>query len=226
MAVGVHVRAAVRALQERDPALAELLPPQREDFIELLAAMEGLPTTIRLLDPPLHEFLSDRAELMVKVARAEERGEATDEDQRLLSAVNRLHESNPMLGLRGVRPGLSVPGLFADQIRAVAEATAERIKAAHHPRPEIMVPLVRSLMELHVVHDEASAILAEVAESEGVSLSIPIGTMIALPRAALTAFRIAEVAEFFSFGTNDPTQTTWGFSRDYVEAASSPPIWR
>jgi pyruvate,orthophosphate dikinase len=205
--------------EERDAALAGLLPPQREDFLDLLATMDDLPTTIRLLDPPLHEFLPDRAELMVKVARAQERGEPAEDDVRLLAAVNRLHESNPMLGLRGVRLGLTVPGLFALQIRAIAEATAARIKAGGHPRPEIMVPLVGSVMELHLVHDEADAILAEVAEREGVTLKIPIGTMIELPRAALTAFRIAEVAEFFSFGTNDLTQTTWGFSRDDVEAA-------
>jgi pyruvate,orthophosphate dikinase len=205
--------------EERDAALAALLPPQRDDFVELLTAMDGLPTTIRLLDPPLHEFLPDRADLMVKVALAQERGVDAADDVRLLTAVNRLHESNPMLGLRGVRLGLTVPGLFAVQIRAIAEATAARIKAGGRPMPEIMVPLVGSHMELHLVHDEADALLAEVAAAEGVELRIPIGTMIELPRAALTAFRLAEVAEFFSFGTNDLTQTTWGFSRDDVEAA-------
>jgi pyruvate, orthophosphate dikinase len=205
--------------QERASALEALLPPQRQDFLELLEAMDGLPTTVRLLDPPLHEFLPDRADLMVRVARAQERGEDAEEDERLLAAVNRLHESNPMLGLRGVRLGLTVPGLFALQIRALAEATAERRAAGGDPRPEIMVPLVGSLMELHLVRDEADAILTEVAAESGVPLDVPIGTMIELPRAALTAFRIAEVAQFFSFGTNDLTQTTWGFSRDDVEAA-------
>ena len=138
---------------------------------------------------------------------------------RLLAAVERLHESNPMLGLRGVRLGLTVPGLFALQVRAVAEAAAQLVKAGGDPRPEIMVPLVGSVMELHLVRDEADAILAEVRESDGVDLHIPIGTMVELPRAALTAFRVAEAADFFSFGTNDLTQTTWGFSRDDVEAA-------
>ncbi|QZY29594.1 pyruvate, phosphate dikinase [Nocardioides coralli] len=204
---------------ERDEALAALLPPQREDFEELLAAMDGLPATIRLLDPPLHEFLPDRAELMVRVARAEEQGAAAEADVRLLAAVDRLHESNPMLGLRGVRLGLVVPGLFGGQIRAVAEAAAHLIAEGHDPRPEIMVPLVGSLMELHLVREEAARIVAEVAEAAGVALEIPVGTMIELPRAALTAFRIAEEADFFSFGTNDLTQTTWGFSRDDVEAA-------
>jgi len=204
---------------ERTAALAELLGPQREDFVELLTSMDGLPTTIRLLDPPLHEFLPDRAELMVTVARAQERGEPTESDVRLLAAVQRLHESNPMLGLRGVRLGLVVPGLFALQVRAIAEATAVRIKSGGWPRAEIMVPLVGSVMELHLVRDEANSILAEVAQQQGIELAIPIGTMVELPRAALTAHRIAEAADFFSFGTNDLTQTTWGFSRDDVEAA-------
>jgi pyruvate,orthophosphate dikinase len=124
-----------------------------------------------------------------------------------------------MLGLRGVRLGLVVPGLFALQVRAIAEAVATRIKAGGHPRAEIMIPLVGSVMELFLIRDETDRVLAEVAAAEGVDLSIPIGTMIELPRAALTAFRIAEAAEFFSFGTNDLTQTTWGFSRDDVEAA-------
>ena len=204
---------------EREVALAALVPPQTEDFVSLLTATDGLPTTIRLLDPPLHEFLPDRADLMVKVALAEAGGTADPNDTRLLAAVNRLHESNPMLGLRGVRLGLTVPGLFALQVRAIAQATATRLKAGGHPLPEIMVPLVGSVMELHLIRDEADAVLAEVCQAEGVELSIPIGTMVELPRAALTAFRIAEVAEFFSFGTNDLTQTTWGFSRDDVEAA-------
>ena len=204
---------------EREGALTALLPMQRADFTDLLTAMDALPVTIRLLDPPLHEFLPDRADLMVKVARAEERQESADEDIAMLAAVNRLHESNPMLGLRGVRLGLVVPGLFALQVRAIAEAVAARIKVGGHPRAEIMIPLVGSVMELYLIRDETDRVLAEVATAEGVDLTIPIGTMIELPRAALTAFRIAEAAEFFSFGTNDLTQTTWGFSRDDVEAA-------
>ncbi len=205
--------------EARDAALAALLPLQRQDFLELLEVMDGLPTTIRLLDPPLHEFLPDRADLMVRVAVAEERGAPEQVDLRLLAEVERLHETNPMLGLRGVRLGLVVPGLFALQVRAIAEAAVERIKAGGNPKVEIMVPLVGSVMELHLVRDETDGIVAEIAAREGVSLTIPVGTMIELPRAALTAYRIAEVAEFFSFGTNDLTQTTWGFSRDDVEAA-------
>jgi len=195
------------------------VPAQTRDFVNLLTSMDGLPTTIRLLDPPLHEFLPDRSDLMVKVALAEATGEVDENDVRLLAAVDRLHESNPMLGLRGVRLGLTIPGLFALQVRAIAQAAAQRVKAGGNPIPEIMIPLVGSVMELHLIRDEADTILAEVAASEGVDLHIPIGTMIELPRAALTAFRVAEVADFFSFGTNDLTQTTWGFSRDDVEAA-------
>ena len=205
---------------ERQSALAELLPMQREDFVGLLTAMDGLPTTIRLLDPPLHEFLPDRTELAVRVAVAKATGGADPVDERLLAAVERLHENNPMLGLRGVRLGLVVPGLFTMQVRAIVEAAAQRKRDGGDPRVEIMVPLVGSVMELHLVRDEIDTVVAEA--SAGVALDVPIGTMIELPRAALTARRIAESAEFFSFGTNDLTQTTWGFSRDDVEASIFP----
>jgi len=204
---------------ERQVILDKLLPLQRVDFTELLEAMDGLPVTIRLLDPPLHEFLPDRTELSVKVALARAGGTVDPADEQLLAAVERLHESNPMLGLRGVRLGLVIPGLFALQVRAIAEAAAARAQAGGHPKVEIMVPLVGSVMELFLIRDEADGILQAVAAETGVAQTIPIGTMIELPRAALTATRIAEAAEFFSFGTNDLTQTTWGFSRDDVEAA-------
>ncbi|MGZ4554190.1 MAG: pyruvate, phosphate dikinase, partial [Mycobacteriaceae bacterium] len=216
-----HVIVATDAA-ERQAALVALLPLQRQDFIELLDAMDGLPVTIRLLDPPLHEFLPDRTGLSVKVALAKERGETgpeLDADVKVLAAVERLHESNPMLGLRGVRLGLLIPGLFALQIRAIVEAACSQLKQGKDPRVEIMVPLVGSVMELHLVRDEAQTIIAEVTAEQGVSMDVPIGTMIELPRAALTAHRIADAADFFSFGTNDLTQTTWGFSRDDVEAA-------
>jgi pyruvate,orthophosphate dikinase len=204
---------------ERDDALAALLPLQRQDFVELLEAMDGLPVTIRLLDPPLHEFLPDRTELSVRVALAEAAGTVDAKDVRLLAAVERLHESNPMLGLRGVRLGLVTPGLFTMQVRAIAEATSAQLAAGRNPRVEIMVPLVGSVMELYLVRDESDGILREVEAATGQTLDTPIGTMIELPRAALTAHRIADAADFFSFGTNDLTQTTWGFSRDDVEAA-------
>ncbi|WP_435810573.1 pyruvate, phosphate dikinase [Streptomyces thermoviolaceus] len=205
--------------EERDASLKALLPLQKQDFVELFEAMDGLPVTIRLLDPPLHEFLPDITELSVRVALAEARQEPHENELRLLQAVHRLHEQNPMLGLRGVRLGLVVPGLFAMQVRAIAEAAAERKAAQGDPRAEIMIPLVGTVQELEIVREEADRVIAEVEAATGTKLSLPIGTMIELPRAALTAGQIAEAAEFFSFGTNDLTQTVWGFSRDDVEAS-------
>ena len=204
---------------EREAAFAALLPLQTQDFTEIFEAMDGLPTTIRLIDPPLHEFLPDFTALSVKVALAKERGEVDEADVTLLAAVERMHEANPMLGLRGVRLGLVIPGLFTLQIRAICEAVAARLTAGGNPQAEIMVPLVGSVQELHLVREEALAIMAEVGAAHGIELELPVGCMIELPRAALTAGRIAEEAQFFSFGTNDLTQTTWGFSRDDVEGS-------
>ncbi|MCI0386137.1 pyruvate, phosphate dikinase [Streptomyces sp. CNQ085] len=204
----------------REKALAELLPPQREDFTAMLEAMDGLPVTIRLLDPPLHEFLPDHTELAVRVASAEAAGGEPDpRDLRLLNAVERMHEHNPMLGLRGVRLGLVVPGLITLQVRAVGEAVARRLRDGGDPRAEIMVPLVDTSDELRLVREEVGAVLAEVSRETGVEVVCPVGTMIELPRAALTADRIAAEADFFSLGTNDLTQTTWGLSRDDAEAS-------
>ncbi len=203
----------------RDKALGALLPLQRGDFIGIFDAMDGLPVTVRLLDPPLHEFLPDLTDLSVRVALAEERGEDASREKTLLDAVRRLHEQNPMLGLRGVRLGLVIPGLFAMQVRAIAEAAVERKKAGGNPRPEIMIPLVGAVQELEVIKEETEGVLRDVAESSGVDVPALIGTMIEVPRAALTAGQIAESAEFFSFGTNDLTQMGWGFSRDDVEAS-------
>ncbi|WP_396653982.1 pyruvate, phosphate dikinase [Microbacterium sp. ARD31] len=202
-----------------EAALDELLPLQRQDFTEILEAMDGLPVTIRLLDPPLHEFLPDLTDLSVEVALAEERGEVDERAQRLLTHVRRLHEQNPMLGLRGVRLGIQIPGLFRMQARAIAEAAADRMAAHGTPRPEIMVPLVASVRELEIVRAEIDQQIAEVEEERGIKLDIAIGTMIELPRAAFLANRIAKSADFFSFGTNDLTQMAWGFSRDDVEAS-------
>jgi pyruvate,orthophosphate dikinase len=197
--------------EARDAALEALLPLQRKDFEGILTAMSGLPVTIRLIDPPLHEFLPSLEELAVKVALAEERGEDPGKDGKLLTAVRKMHEQNPMLGLRGVRLGLVVPGLFAMQVRAIAEAAAAVRAAGADPRPEIMVPLVGAVQELETVR-------AEALDIDGVA-GIPIGTMIEVPRAALTAGQIATAADFFSFGTNDLTQMGWGFSRDDVEGS-------
>ncbi|MFB6902872.1 MULTISPECIES: pyruvate, phosphate dikinase [Streptomyces] len=204
---------------ERESALAALLPLQKADFIELFESMDGLPVTVRLLDPPLHEFLPDITELSVRVALAESRKDANENDLRLLQAVHKLHEQNPMLGLRGVRLGLVIPGLFAMQVRAIAEAAAHRKNAKGDPRAEIMIPLVGTVQELEIVREEADRVIAEVQAATGTDLKLTIGTMIELPRAALTAAQIAEAAQFFSFGTNDLTQTVWGFSRDDVEAS-------
>ncbi|MFI1965161.1 pyruvate, phosphate dikinase [Streptomyces pathocidini] len=205
--------------EEREEALRTLLPLQKQDFVELFEAMDGLPVTIRLLDPPLHEFLPDITDLSVRVALAEARHEQHENELRLLQAVHKLHEQNPMLGLRGVRLGLVIPGLFTMQVRAIAEAAAQRIEAEGDPRGEIMIPLVGTVQELELVREEAEQVIAEVRQATGVDLRLALGTMIELPRAALTAGQIAEAAEFFSFGTNDLTQTVWGFSRDDVEAS-------
>ena len=218
-------RALVEALiladtdSEREQELTELLPLQREDFKGIFEAMDGLPVTIRLLDPPLHEFLPNITELSVRVAVAEARGEAREGDLRMLQAVHKLHEQNPMLGLRGVRLGLVIPGLFEMQARAILEAAAERQQAGGVPRVEIMVPLVGAVQEFEAIKDDIIKVAREVRSETGQHIEFLIGTMIELPRAALTAGQIAESAEFFSFGTNDLTQTTWGFSRDDVEAA-------
>jgi pyruvate, orthophosphate dikinase len=211
-----------RSDDERTAALDELLPPRRRDFTEILEAMDGLPVTIRLLDPPLHEFLPDYTELSVRVAVADATGDPDKEATTLLAEVQRLHEQNPMLGMRGVRLGLVVPGLFKLQVRAIAEAAASLRQRGLDPQPEIMVPLVAAVQELEAIRDMAAATVVEVAAEAGVELSFPIGTMIELPRACMTAGQIAEAAEFFSFGTNDLTQTAWGFSRDDVEAAFFP----
>ena len=207
--------------KERQAALDALKPLQRADFLELFREMNGLPVTVRLIDPPLHEFLPSLEDLAVHVAVAKERGESAKRSEKMLAAVRRMHESNPMLGMRGVRLGLVVPGLFGMQVRAIAEAAVALAREGGRPRPEIMVPLVGAVQELETVRAEAEKIIAEVVGDSGVEIAI--GTMIEVPRAALTAGQIAEAAEFFSFGTNDLTQMGWGFSRDDVEGAF---FWR
>jgi len=201
----------------RQAALDALKPLQRGDFVEILQAMDGLPVTIRLIDPPLHEFLPDLTELSVKVAL--DGDQVTEKDRTLLEAVRRLHEQNPMLGLRGVRLVLVIPGLLDMQVRAIAEAAAELKKAGRDPRPEVMIPLTASVQEMEISREATAKVLAEVEAETGVHVHTMIGTMVEVPRAAMIAGEIAKSAEFFSFGTNDLTQMTWGFSRDDVEGA-------
>jgi pyruvate,orthophosphate dikinase len=208
--------------EERQAALDALLPLQRADFYAIFKEMDGLPVTVRLIDPPLHEFLPDLTDLSVRVAVAQATGKVDEEAERLLPAVRRLKEQNPMLGLRGVRLCLAIPGLIKLQVRAIAEAAAQRIKEGGNPVPEVMVPVVGAVQELEHVREEAEGVLEAVSQETGVHLEKMIGTMIELPRACLTAGQIAESADFFSFGTNDLTQTTWGFSRDDCEASFFP----
>src|SRR5437660_1141531 len=203
--------------EERQRALDALEPLQRGDFVEILDAMDGLPVTIRLIDPPLHEFLPDLTDLSVKIAL--DGDNATDKDKALLAAVRRLHEQNPMLGLRGVRLGLVIPGLFDMQVRAIAHAAAELKQAGQDPRPEVMIPLTATVQEMEISREHAEKVLEAVEAETGTHVHTMIGTMIEVPRAALNAGPIAASAEFFSFGTNDLTQMTWGFSRDDVEGA-------
>ena len=204
---------------ERDAALAALLPLQKGDFIQMFETMNGKPMTVRLIDPPLHEFLPDLTELSVKVAVDRERGELDPADEELLAVVRKNHESNPMLGLRGARLLLTMPGLIELQVRAIAEAAVERLKVGGDPHPEIMIPLIGSVRELQLARERVERVLQEVSEASGYRLDFPVGCMIELPRAAVTAAHIAQEADFFSFGTNDLTQTTWGFSRDDVEGS-------
>ncbi|NEA32368.1 pyruvate, phosphate dikinase [Streptomyces sp. SID13031] len=207
---------------EQQAALDELQPLQRADFTEIFRSMDGLPVTIRLIDPPLHEFLPDLTTLSVQVALAKDHGEHDADTERLLGAVRRIHETNPMLGLRGVRLGIAIPGLFAMQTRAIAEAAARVSSEGVDVRPEIMVPLVASDQEMVLVRAEIERVLAEVSAETGGAVTARIGTMIEVPRAALSAASIARHADFFSFGTNDLTQLTWAFSRDDVEASVFP----
>ena len=188
---------------ERAAALGDLLPLQRHDFRELFAAMDGKPVTIRLIDPPLHEFLP---------------GEHETDDVHVLAALRRMHEHNPMLGLRGVRLAIAVPGLVAMQVRAILEAADDHLSAGGTVEPEIMVPLVATAAELAAVRVEIEQVADAVAVERGRSVPYRIGAMIELPRAALTADTIVDHAAFLSFGTNDLTQTTWGLSRDDTEA--------
>ncbi len=197
---------------EEAAALAELLSVQRADFEEVLEAMDGLPVTIRLLDPPLHEFLPAIEELVIAKAK----GDLPEEGEKLLSAARRWEEQNPMLGVRGVRLGIIKDGLYKMQVRALLEAAQNRRSKGGNPIIEIMIPLIVTLSELDLVRGWVEEVITEVLGAEAIGNEILIGTMIETPRAAVRADEIAEAAEFFSFGTNDLTQMAFGFSRDDV----------
>ncbi len=210
---------------DRDDALAKLLKEQTQDYLGIFGAMDGLPVTVRLLDPPMHEFLDNPRELEIEIVRAECAGADASElaaKRRLLSQIDGMSEANPMLGLRGCRLGILFPELYGLQVQAITRAACQLKKAGKDPRPEIMIPLVSVKAELEILRAESEIIIARVKAEEGVEIEIPIGTMIELPRAAITADEIATVADFFSFGTNDLTQTTFGFSRDDIEAKFLP----
>jgi pyruvate,orthophosphate dikinase len=206
-----------RTKEEREKYLDQLLPLQKQDFVGLYREMKGYPVTIRLLDPPLHEFLPKREELMVEIAQLEltgNDGAKLEEKRRLLTRVEELHEFNPMLGLRGCRLGITMPEITRMQARAIMEAACELAKEGIKIVPEVMIPLVGMVSEMKSQKDLIREVAQETMRRYDVKLSYLIGTMIELPRAAVTAGQIAEEAEFFSFGTNDLTQTTFGFSRD------------
>jgi pyruvate,orthophosphate dikinase len=233
MFLGEERVAAVRKMifaddeNEEQEAYDALLPLQREDFVGIFKAMSGLPVTVRLLDPPLHEFLPDQVDLSVAVALAEERNDkkvslrdeelGLDEAKEMLRKVDELHEANPMLGLRGVRLGILKPGLYAMQVRAIAEAAVQAAQEGEDPVVEIMIPLAATEEELRQMREELEPVANEVIERSDVKIHpILFGTMIELPRAALVASDIAKHADFFSFGTNDLSQTAFGFSRDDI----------
>jgi pyruvate,orthophosphate dikinase len=209
---------------DRRKALAELLPLQRDDFYGVFKGMHGMPVTIRTIDPPLHEFLPKREELMVDIARLEAKGQSSDaresktleEKRTLLRRVEQLHEFNPMLGHRGVRLGITYPEITEMQTRAIMEAACRLHKEGLKVVPEIMIPLVGHVRELRDQKAVVDRVAAEVMEDKGVKVSYLVGTMIEVPRGSLTADQVAEEAQFFSFGTNDLTQLTFGFSRDDV----------
>jgi pyruvate,orthophosphate dikinase len=203
----------------RTEALNELLPHQRTDFEGLFEAMDGYPVIIRLIDPPLHEFMPDEEELFEEVITMKVKGETKglDEKEKLLADIRSMHESNPMMGLRGVRLSIYMPEIVEMQVRAIFEAAANQTLAGVVVKPEVMIPLTGTVKELEWIQPRLERIAAAVMEEKDVTFEYKFGTMIEIPRAAVTASEIAEVAEFFSFGTNDLTQMTFGYSRDDAE---------
>ncbi|MBM3137749.1 MAG: pyruvate, phosphate dikinase [Chloroflexi bacterium] len=205
--------------EERTKALNELLPFQRADFAGLFEAMDGYPVIIRLIDPPLHEFMPSEEALLEEVITMRVKGETKglEEKENLLASIRSMHESNPMMGLRGIRLSIVMPEIVEMQVRAIFEAAADETLKGVDAKPEVMIPLTGHVNELHYIQPRLIEIAKEVMQEKGVEFHYKFGTMIEIPRAALTAAEIAGVAEFFSFGTNDLTQMTYGYSRDDAE---------
>jgi pyruvate,orthophosphate dikinase len=217
-AAGESVNDAEReAIATFDAAMGELEVLQQGDFEGIFKAMDGLPVVIRLIDPPLHEFLPNLEEQLVKVTRAEVNGSASQEDKDLLRTIKSMHEQNPMLGLRGVRLGLMIPDFVKVQTRAILNAQIKVVQAGGNPIAKIMIPLVGHVNELARTRELLEVEAVAVESKAGVKVDYKFGTMIEVPRGALTADEIAREASFFSFGTNDLTQMTFGFSRDDAE---------
>ncbi len=205
---------------ERQEALDALLPYQREDFAGLFRVMDGYPVIIRLIDPPLHEFMPNRDEIFADIIEKRVKGETDglEEEETLLAAIEGMHESNPMMGLRGVRLSLMMPGIVKMQVRAIFEAACDVAQEGKIVKPEVMIPLTGHVNELKTIQPQLEEVARQVMAEKGMQIEYKFGTMIEIPRAAVTAAEIAEVAEFFSFGTNDLTQMTFGYSRDDAEA--------
>ncbi len=206
--------------EERQKALDELLPFQRSDFEGIFKAMDGLPVIIRLIDPPLHEFMPSERQLLEEIIEMRVKGitEGLAEKEALLAAIESMHESNPMMGLRGIRLSIVMPGIVKMQVRAIFEAACNMAKQGVVVKPEVMIPLAGHVNELKVIQPQLEAVAQEVMREKGITVEYKFGTMIEVPRAAVTADEIASVAQFFSFGTNDLTQMTFGYSRDDAEA--------
>jgi pyruvate,orthophosphate dikinase len=205
--------------EERTGYLNQLLPTQRKDFDGLFEAMNGYPVIIRLIDPPLHEFMPDEEKLFEEVVTMRVKGETKGlkEKEDLLASIKNLHESNPMMGLRGVRLSIAMPEIVEMQVRAIFEAAADCTKRGIVVRPEVMIPLTGTVKELEWIQPRLVRIAKTVTDEKKVDFHYKFGTMIEIPRAAVTAGEIATLAEFFSFGTNDLTQMTFGYSRDDAE---------
>ena len=206
--------------EERKEPLSKIGPMQKGDFQEIFRVMEGKPVTIRLIDPPLHEFLPSLEELLVEVTTLRVKGVTgpeLEEKEKLLKVVQGMHENNPMLGLRGCRVGILYPDIVEMQVRAIIEAACELSQEGVKVIPEIMIPLVGHRNEIMILKEKLDEVARKVIDKYKVDVTYSFGTMIEVPRAALVADQIAEYAEFFSFGTNDLTQMTFGYSRDDAE---------